>query len=455
MFEFLGTAGFDNMETKYRKLAVEMILAGVNAADPRQAIKDSVHVEGDTLTVRDDTYSLGDYDRILLFGIGKAATPMCQAFEEILEPDDGLVITKMGDEIGIADVKTIPVKRAWHPEPRRENAEYSRMILDRIDAIRDDERVLVFLMVSGGGSALFSCAPETVGMEDKFALNQLLMKCGANIHEINTIRKHCSDVKGGKFGKRVAAKGATLISLILSDVVGDDLSVIASGPSYKDATTFQDAIRLMKQYHIWEETPGPIREHMLSGLDNPGWEPPREVPENVHNYLIGNNLVALNAAKAIAVREGFNTCILTSQNSGEARIVAKAYMGIAKEIQDSQNPVRPPACLIIGGEMTVTFDWEDRDGFGPAREFVLSSALEIRGRKNLVVAGCDSDGVDGEGKSGAIADGNTVARATLDARHCLDKHDAEMFFDSVGDSIEFTSMTNVNDILVVFIGEKS
>ena len=193
---------------------------------------------------------------------------------------------------------------------------------------------------------------------------------------------------------------------------------------------------------------------MLSGLENPAWEPTREVPENVHNYLIGNNLVALDAAKAIAVREGFNTCILTSQNSGEAKAVAKAYMGIAKEIQDSQNPVRTPACLIIGGEMTVTFDWEDRDGFGPAREFVLSSALEIRGRKNLVVAGCDSDGVDGEGKSGAIADGNTVGRATLDARHCLDKHDAEMFFDSVGDSIEFNSMTNVNDIIVVFIGEK-
>jgi len=310
-------------------------------------------------------------------------------------------------------------------------------------------------MVSGGGSALFSCAPATVSIEDKFALNQLLMKCGANIHDINTIRKHCSDVKGGKFGKRVSAKGATLISLILSDVVGDDLSVIASGPSYKDATTFADAIRLMKQYGIWEETPKSIQQHMQSGLENPELEPPREVPKNVHNYLIGNNLSALLAVKAVAVREGFNTTILTSQNTGEAKIIAKAYMGIAKEIQDSHHPVQPPACLIVGGEMTVTFNWEDRDGFGPTREFVLSSALEIRGRKNIVVAGCDSDGVDGDGKSGAIADGNTVARATLDAKHYLDTHDAEAFFDSLDDSIQFSSMTNVNDIIVIFVGENS
>lgn len=443
-----------SQEAEYRKIAHEMIMAGVNVADPRQSIKDNVKVDGDTLTVRDDTFSLKEYDRVLLFGVGKASTPMCQAFEEILRPDDGLVVTKIGEEICIADVKSVPVKRAYHPEPRAENAEYSREILDRIDAIGDEEKVLVFLMVSGGGSALFSCAPEAVGIEDKFKLNQLLMKCGANIHDINTIRKHCSDIKGGKFGQRVARKGGTLVSLILSDVVGDDLSAIASGPSYKDDSTFEDAIGLMKQYGIWEEAPESVRAHMERGLDDASLEPPREVPAGVYNYLIGNNLSALEAAKAIAVREGFNTTILTSQNTGEAKIIAKAYMGIAKEIQDSQNPVKAPACLIVGGEMIVTFDWEDRNGFGPTREFVLSSALEIQGRRNIVVAGCDTDGVDGDGKSGAIADGRTIERATLDARQYLDKHNAELFFDSLDDSIQFASMTNVNDIIVILVGEK-
>ncbi|MEQ1713909.1 MAG: glycerate-2-kinase family protein, partial [Hyphomicrobium sp.] len=255
-------------EATYRKLAHEMIMAGVNTADPRQSIKDSVKLDGDTLAVRGDTFSLSNYDRVLLFGVGKASTPMCQAFEGILKPDNGLVITKLGEEICIADVTSIPVKRAYHPEPRAENAEYSREILDMIDGIGKDEKVLVFLMVSGGGSALFSCAPETVSIEDKFKLNQLLMKCGAPIHDINTIRKHCSDIKGGKFGQRVARKGGTLVALILSDVVGDDLSAIASGPSYKDHSTFADAVRLMKQYGIWEEAPQSVRDHMEKGLQD-------------------------------------------------------------------------------------------------------------------------------------------------------------------------------------------
>lgn len=442
-------------EVAYRKLALEMIMAGVNVADPRQSIQDNVKLEEERLTVCGDVFSLKDYDRVLLFGVGKASTPMCQAFEKIVKPDDGLVITKIGEEICIAEVTTVPVKRAYHPEPRAENAAYSREILDMIDGIGENEKVLVFLMVSGGGSSLFSCAPEGVSIEDKFRLNQLLMKCGAHIHDINTIRKHCSDIKGGKFGQRVARKGGTLVSLILSDVVGDDLSAIASGPSYKDDSTFEDAVRLMRQYGIWEEAPQSVRDHMEHGLEDASLEPPREVPAGVHNYLIGNNLAALEAAKDIAEREGFNTTILTSQNTGEAKIVAKAYMGIAKEIQDSQNPVKAPACLIVGGEMIVTFDWEDRNGFGPCREFVLSSALEIQGRRNIVVAGCDTDGVDGDGKSGAIADGQTVSRASLDPKYYLDKHDAEIFFDSLDDSIQFVSMTNVNDIIVILVGENT
>jgi len=439
-------------ESRFRTLALEMIHAGVRVADPRQSIKDSVRVEKRTLHVRGQTFDLNSFDRVLLFGIGKASTPMCQAMEQILPPDDGLVITKLGEEICLAEVKTIPVVQAYHPEPREVNAVETRKILDLIDAIPEGEKVLVFLMVSGGGSALFSCAPASVSIEDKFKLNQLLMKCGASIRHINTIRKHCSEVKGGKFGQRVAAKGGTLISLILSDVVGDDLSTIASGPSYKDDTTFEDAIALLKRYKIWEETPSSIRKHMEKGLRNPHMEPPRDIPPTVYNHLIGSNLAALEAAKTVAEKAGMKVHILTSQNHGEAKVIAKCVMGIAKEIQDSGNPFKAPVCLIMGGEMIVTFNWEDRDGFGPTREFVLSSAIEIAGRRNIVVAGCDTDGVDGDGKSGAIADGNTLSRSGLDAQLHLDKHDAEIFFDALGDSIQFSSMTNVNDMIIVMVG---
>lgn len=194
---------------------------------------------------------------------------------------------------------------------------------------------------------------------------------------------------------------------------------------------------------------------MEKGLTDTSMEPPREVPAGVHNHLIGNNLAALQAAKAVAEAAGFTTHILTSQNSGEAKVIAKLAMGMAKEIQDSSLPYEPTVCLIIGGEMIVTFDWEDRNGFGPCREFVLSSALEIEGRKNIVVAGCDTDGVDGDGKSGGIADGQSISRSELDAREHLDCHNAEIFFDALGDSIQFKSMTNVNDLIIVLIGPKA
>ncbi|NMB45056.1 MAG: DUF4147 domain-containing protein [Firmicutes bacterium] len=440
---------------KYREIAQEMIMAGVRAADPTQAVLDSVQLRDNVLTVRGDTFDLADYDKVLVFGIGKAAAPMASALEQIVECDGGLVITKKGDEIGDVEVKSIPVYQAYHPEPRRENVEYSSKILDEINALDPKSRTLVFFLITGGGSALFSVPPEGISIDELFRMNELLMHCGANIYDINTIRKHVSAVKGGRFGHLCSEQGATVVSLILSDVVGDDLSVIASGPTYKDQTTFADAIRLAKQYGIWEEMPVSIQKHLEKGLSHPEMEPPRELPANVHNYLIGNSMGALEAAEKVAKQAGFNTMILTSQNTGEAKYIAKCIMGIAKEIQDTQRPITPPAALIIGGEMTVTFRWEERDGFGPNREFVLGSAIEIANRENIVVAGADSDGEDGQGKSGAIADCRTVHRTELDAKWHLDKHEAEIYFDSLGDSLEFESHTNVNDIDVVLIGPKT
>lgn len=439
---------------KYREIAKEMIHAAVKVADPTEAIKRNLSVDADTLRICELELPLSGFDRVLLFGIGKASTPMARAFEEIITPDDGLVITKAGDEINLVELESVPVYQAFHPEPREINVEVSRKILDMVEAIKPDEKVLIVFMISGGGSALFTAPAEGISIDDMFKLNQIMMKWGGNIYQINTVRKHVCQVKGGRFAQLCSEKGATLVSLILSDVVGDDLSVIASGPTYKDDTTFADAIDLLQRFNVWDECPQSVRDHLEQGLENPDMEPPRTVPPNTHNFLIGNNMTALRAAEAIARREGFNTMILTSQNLGEAKEVAKSIMGIAKEVQDSGNPIKPPAALILGGEMIVTFKWEERDGFGPNREFVLSSAIEIANRQNIVVAGADTDGEDGQGKSGAIADCRTVHRTDLDARWHLDKHEAEAFFDALGDSLEFTSHTNVNDIDVILIGEK-
>jgi glycerate 2-kinase len=439
---------------QYRKTAIDMIMAGVSAADPTEAVKRSVRLAGDTLTICDVEFSRAELDRILLFSVGKASTAMASAFESVLTPDGGLAITKLGAEIGAVGLKSIPIVRAYHPEPRAVNVEATERVLDMVRTIRPGERVLVVFLISGGGSALFTAPPPGVSVDDLFALNQLLMKWGGNIHQINTVRKHVDQVKGGRFARLCAEKGATLVSLILSDVVGDDLSVVASGPTYQDESTFADAIGLLKQFGVWDECPQPVQVYLEAGLRNPDMESLRELPPKVHNYLIGNNMIAVKAAEDVAARAGFRTLILTSQNIGEAREVAKSIMGIAKEVQDSGNPIAPPAALIVGGEMTVTFNWDERDGFGPTREFVLSAALEIANRHGIVVAGADTDGEDGQGKSGAIADCRTISRSSLDARHQLRIHKSEIFFDALGDSLEFGSRTNVNDLVVVLVAPK-
>jgi len=431
-----------------------MIMAAVKAADPTEAVARSVRIDGDTLTIGDQTFSRAALDRVLLFSVGKAALPMARAFEQILRPDAGLAITKAGAEIDTIELESLPVVRAYHPEPRAINVEATERVLAAIEGIQPGERVLVVLLVSGGGSALFTAPPPGVSVDDLFTLNQLLMKWGGNIYQINTVRKHVDRVKGGRFAQLCAARGATLVSLILSDVVGDDLSVVASGPTCPDETTFADAVGLLQRFGVWEEVPAAVRAYLEAGLRDPAMESLRAVPPNVFNFLIGNNMVALKAAEAVAARAGFRTMILTSQNVGEAKHVAKSIMGIAKEVQDSGNPIRPPAALIVGGEMTVTFNWDERNGFGPNREFVLSSAIETADLQGIVVAAADTDGEDGEGKSGAIADCRTVARSQLDPRFHLDTHEAEAFFDALGDSLEFESRTNVNDIVVVLVGEK-
>jgi len=439
---------------EYRKTAVEMIMAGVKAADPTEAVRRNVILAGDALAICDLRFSRSQFDRILLFSVGKASTPMARAFESVLPPDAGLAITKIGSEIDAVGLQSIPIVRGYHPEPRAINVEATERILGLVRAIRPDEKVLVVFLISGGGSALFTAPPAGVSVDDLFALNQLLMKWGGNIHQINTVRKHIDQVKGGRFARLCAEKGATLVSLILSDVVGDDLSVVASGPTYKDESTFADAIGLLKQFGVWDECPWAVQAYLEAGLQNPDMESLRELPPNVHNYLIGNNAVALKAAEAVAARAGLRTMILTTQNIGEAREVAKTIMGIAKEVQDSGHPIQPPAALILGGEMTVTFNWDERDGFGPNREFVLSSALEIANRHGIVVAGADTDGEDGQGKSGAIADCRTIGRSTMDARRQLKIHKSEVFFDALGDSLTFESRTNVNDLVVVLVAPK-
>ncbi|MFP4608282.1 MAG: glycerate kinase [Candidatus Aenigmatarchaeota archaeon] len=430
-----------------RELAKKMMMRGIDAADPERLVDKNVNVDDHTIRIGKNDYTRNDYDEVLVFGVGKASVSMASALKR-LKPDGGLMITKKG-QMDEDHHCPVTVKEAEHPYPEEVNLRASEELLDRLEGIKN---ALIIFLISGGGSALFFYPVEGISVSEMNELNRLLVKSGANIHEMNAVRKHLSKVKGGRFAQLCEEKG-DLVSLIISDVVGNDLSAIASGPTSPDHSTFHDAVGVLKDYGLWKDVPKPVKDHLEKGVRGEVPETPTEV--HVDNNLIGDNFTTLSSAEITAEKKGFNTMILTSQNQGEAREVAKPLAAIAKEIQDTNNPLEPPAAVIVGGETTVSFENEENDHGkgGPNRELVLSAAVEISGRKNIVVASVDSDGIDGMDKAGAIADCNSVDRSTFKPKKLLKQHDSQRFFDELNDSIEFESRTNVNDITVLLVGE--
>jgi len=431
-----------------RELAKKMLLRGVKGADPETLVKKNVRIERDVIKIGGKSYPTQNYDEIVIFGIGKAAVGMGCGLKE-LGPNDGLIIT---NRVTAQERSFCPVtvRKAAHPYPEESNLKATKELLQKL---KEKENALIIFLISGGGSALFFSPADDVSTQEMNELNRALVKSGADIHEINAVRKHLSKVKGGKLTELSSEKGK-IVSLIISDVVGDDLGVIASGPTYKDVSTFEEAVQVLKRYGLWENISKNIRKHLERGKRGEIEETPKKT--DVDNHLIGNNLTALKEAEKAAKKEKLNTIILTSQNQGEAKEVAKTLMGIAKEIQDSHNPVKTPAAVILGGETTVSFEDTGCEGGkgGPNRELVLSAALEIEDRENIVIASADSDGIDGMDKAGAIADCKTIERSRLNAKEVLAKHDSQSFFEELDDDLEFESRTNVNDITVILIEER-
>lgn len=428
-----------------KETALYLINKGIEAVDPRRIIKDNLVVNNNVLEIDNKHFELDEFDDIYVAGIGKASGKMAEAIEEIIEPTAGVIITKKGER---AHLKKIELLDGSHPTPADGNVKAAQKIIQLADLA--NRKTFFIFLISGGGSALF-CAPvKDISLADLKKINQLLLQSGANIHEINSVRKHLSQVKGGQFAKR--AMPATLISLVLSDVVGDDLDAIASGPTAQDSTTFADAIEVLNKYGIWEKTPPRVKNYLLKGKEGKALETLEEELPNVHNFTIGNNLACLEAVKKHASDLGYNVLVLSSQIEGEAREVGIMHAGIAKEIQDSGNPISPPAVVVSGGEATVTMESGGGKG-GPNREFVLGAATKIQGRENLIIAAVDTDGVDGVEKSGAIADGSTIFRSKENPYKSLREHNTQEYFDQLGDSIGLGETgTNVNDLRVMVIG---
>ncbi|MFN8595113.1 MAG: glycerate kinase [Anaerolineae bacterium] len=435
-----------------RLAAAQLQQAALRAVDPAEAIYKCVSRIGDRLLVDQQAYPLNDYDHVYVVGCGKAAVPMADAVCEVLRDafESGIIITKY-QHVDRPLPERLIVREAGHPVPDENSVAATRDLVTLIQ--RATPRDLIVCVISGGGSALLTLPADDLSLADLQTTTQLLLRAGATIHQINTVRKHLDAVKGGGLAR--LANGATLITLILSDVIGDDLSVIASGPTVPDPSTFADAWHVVKQFDLVLQLPAPVRLRLEAGkqgkiADTP--KPGAPLFERVQTVIIGSNARAALAAEAAAKQLKFNTLLLSTSIQGEAREVAKVAAAIANEVQRYNRPVAKPACIIWGGETTVTLKGNGLGGRN--QELALAAALGIDELPNTLIAALGTDGTDGPtDAAGAIATGDTVGRGRsigLDAATYLAANDAYHYFEALGDLIiTGPTGTNVNDLVLI------
>ena len=430
--------------------------AALNAVEPQQAVHQAVRFTGSTLRTLDGSYELNNFDRVLLISIGKAALPMAKAMHSVLggRITTGLVITKhAGDEV-LANVEII---EAGHPLPdRRSQAAAERLIsLLQTTTPRD----LVICLLSGGGSALVTSPTACVSLDDLQQLTRALLACGANITEINTLRRHLDRVKGGGL-LRLGNPGAWL-SLILSDVLGSPLESIASGPAAADPTTFTDAAAILDRYGLWDSIPQPVQSALCDGLAGKLLEtvkPGDPCLQHVQSTIVGDNTVAAHAALQQAQMEGFHTLLLNEPLQGEASQVGAALGDMLRSALLRDCPLPRPVCIVAGGEATVTLRGGGKGGRN--QELALGAALQLAGVENAALLTLATDGEDSTtGAAGAAADGSTLQRARqmgLTAEDTLRENDSFTFFSTLGDLlITGPTGTNVNDLVFLFAFEQT
>jgi hydroxypyruvate reductase len=442
--------------------------AALKAVDPAEAVRKHLALTDNLLTVSvphgvTQTYDLTTFKRILVVGGGKAGAPMAAATVDILGErlTGGTVLIKrqhtLDDPTATGPLKII---EAGHPIPDRAGLQGAQQITGLLQ--NATERDLVLCLISGGGSALMTAPVTGISLTDLQALTQVLLACGATINEINTIRKHISQLKGGQLA-RLAAPG-TVVSLILSDVVGDPLDVIASGPTVPDSSTFHDAWVVLSRYGVVDDIPASVRAHLSAGLkgeiaDTP--KPGDSIFKRVQNVIVGSNRLAARAAAEKATQLGFDTVLLTTFIEGEAREVGRIAAGLAKGMVrgETMHPagklLSEPACLILGGETTVTLQGDGKGGRN--QEMALAAALALAGWENVLITCLATDGTDGPtDAAGAFVDGTTITRAAklgLDAADYLTNNDAYHFFERLGDLlITGPTRTNVNDLTLILAG---
>jgi hydroxypyruvate reductase len=433
---------------------VRILAAALSAVDPYQAIQRVITREGAQLRIGNESYRLKKDRRVLVIGAGKAAAPMTRAIGDILGDGlvRGLVITKEGHlgERGI--IQTVDLVEAGHPIPDQRGAAFTSQLISLLEGLSEED--LVISLISGGGSALLVSPVRGVSLQAIQDLTGRLLACGASIQEINTLRKHLDRVKGGQLARLAAP--ARLVSLILSDVVGDPLDVIASGPTTPDPTTFQDALATLNQYNLVDKVSPAITAYLQRGASGEIAETPKPgdpLFRRVQNVIVGSNLQAAQAAIRQAQVEGLHTCLLSTYIQGEARQAGRMFSAIARQIDRSGEPIPRPACLVAGGETTVTLQGPGKGGRN--QELALSAAVDFAGLPDILFVSLATDGGDGPtDAAGAVASGETVRRAReqgLNPTEFLNRNDAYNFFEPLGDLIRCgPTQTNVNDLALLF-----
>jgi hydroxypyruvate reductase/glycerate 2-kinase len=437
------------LQTKSRRNVTEIYHAALRAVDPYNAVRDqAAHIRS--------LYRNGNYRRLVIIGFGKAVYAMALAMEDAFmeEIAGGVAITKYGHgpekSPPIGRQERIRIVEAGHPIPDENGLKATEKIISLLAGV--DDGTMVVCLISGGASALLVSPYGVITLDDKRKITELLLRSGADIYELNTLRKHISRVKGGRLAE--IAYPAKIVSLILSDVVGDDIGVIASGPTAPDKTTFHDAIMILEKYGIMEKTPKNVLQFLRKGSEGLIPETPKEgaIFDNVENIIIGSNSMALDAARRKAAAMGLCAEIISSELTGEARDAGRWLGSIAKKSQGKCVP--DSMCLISGGETTVTVKG---DGVGGRNmELALAFALETDGREGVTLLSAGTDGTDGPtDAAGAIVDGYTITGAKaagLDPVACLNNNDSYSFFKKTGELfVTGPTGTNVMDIQIMMI----
>ena len=427
--------------------------AALQAVDPAAAIERHVAREGNRLNIGGDAWDLDRFEHVYVVGAGKAGAVMAGALESVLGDrlTGGVVNVKYGHTTRLRRVELV---EAGHPLPDAAGVAGAERIVELLAPLGEDD--LVFCLLSGGGSALLPLPADGVTLEEKQAVTGLLLQCGATINETNTVRKHISRLKGGQLAR--LASPARVVSLVLSDVIGDPLDIIASGPTVPDESTYGDCRSILDKYGLRDKLPAAVMRHLEAG--EKGAEPETPKPGDpvfcrTQTVVIANNRQALGSARIEAVKRGYNPLVLSSSIDGETREVARVYAAMAREIERHGDPVRSPACIISGGETTVTLKGGGKGGRN--QEFVLATVAGIEGLERTVVFSAGTDGTDGPtDAAGAVADGRTLVRAAekgMDAGAFLDRNEAYRFFEPLGDLvITGPTHTNVMDLRLLLVG---